>query len=527
LRAEHRETSPGSLDTSSGLLSALGGADVHAMSFAGSEILPAENAGGTGVALEESFESGSEPTNWVSHPSGIGYRRNSPGIATWTGSGSGSTSSTGTPFAGNAPTMDSGMSDGASGEELTRLANYMTGGNENPSSTQPGPTSRAEQIAGLGNPAVVLCGDGLSPNDSSVMNQGGKMGANLNNRMNVGGYFFGFLGSAMGAGGGGGTGTGAASHSGLSGSEQSGRTGQQGQGTAGGGLPGPASPGSPPAGPVPGSQTPSLMDLGIQRITPNPTGPVSPAPELADLFRDPSGGLDTGPSVNPEVYPPGWVPLDDVSSGQVAGFFENLDRFSNPLLSVESSGTNPDNSVDKALHYGMQVANLLSLVDLPVAFANLGRLGLNGLRALRGVEAGKDAVDAARLANLAREAEAANAARLAEAAKASETAGVVAEKAGTSVIGHTPDYVNMAQDLKANYFKVPAEQWNALSETEKWAANQKFLDEAIARADIFRLATPLDKVREGSVLQQEIQYLSSKGYRLNADATALIPPVGR
>ncbi len=175
----------------------------------------------------------------------------------------------------------------------------------------------------------------------------------------------------------------------------------------------------------------------------------------------------------------------------------------------------------------MQVANLLSLVDLPVAFANLGRLGLNGLRALRGVEAGKDAVDAARLANLAREAEAANAARLAEAAKASETAGVVAEKAGTSVIGHTPDYVNMAQDLKANYFKVPAEQWNALSETEKWAANQKFLDEAIARADIFRLATPLDKVREGSVLQQEIQYLSSKGYRLNADATALIPPVGR
>jgi hypothetical protein len=258
LRAEHRETSPGSLDTSSGLLSALGGADVHAMSFAGSEILPAENAGGTGVALEESFESGSEPTNWVSHPSGIGYRRNSPGIATWTGSGSGSTSSTGTPFAGNAPTMDSGMSDGASGEELTRLANYMTGGNENPSSTQPGPTSRAEQIAGLGNPAVVLCGDGLSPNDSSVMNQGGKMGANLNNRMNVGGYFFGFLGSAVGAGagGGGGTGTGAASHSGLSGSEQSGRTGQQGQGTAGGGMPGPVPTSAPPANPVPGSQTP-------------------------------------------------------------------------------------------------------------------------------------------------------------------------------------------------------------------------------------------------------------------------------
>ena len=107
--AEHMGTSPNSLDTGSGLLSALGGADVHAMSFVGAEIMPAENAGGTGVSLEESFQSGSEPTNWVSHPSGIGYRRNSPGITTWTGSGSGSTSSTGTPFAGNC--ADDGQRD--------------------------------------------------------------------------------------------------------------------------------------------------------------------------------------------------------------------------------------------------------------------------------------------------------------------------------------------------------------------------------------------------------------------------------
>ncbi len=39
------------------------------------------------------------------------------------------------------------MSDGGSGDELTRLLTFLTGGNENPSSTQPGPTSRAEQAA--------------------------------------------------------------------------------------------------------------------------------------------------------------------------------------------------------------------------------------------------------------------------------------------------------------------------------------------------------------------------------------------
>ncbi len=287
--AQHLGTSPNSLDTSSGLLSALGGADVHAMSFAGSEILPAENAGGTGVSLEESFESGSEPTNWVSHPSGIGYRRNSPGITTWTGSGSGSTSSTGTPFAGNAPTMDSGMSDGASGEELTRLLTFLTGGNENPSSTQPGPTSRAMQIAGLGNPAVVLCGDGLPANESNVMNdQGPGIWTPEGNPLYGGGF-----------GAGAGTGTGAASHSGPSGSEQSGRTGQQGQGAAGRGYPastgvpyedseGPDSPSPDPyellygikpenksPDPAPGSQVPAPQPLSAPQ-PPNKAAPQAP-----------------------------------------------------------------------------------------------------------------------------------------------------------------------------------------------------------------------------------------------------------
>jgi hypothetical protein len=66
--AEHLGTSPASLDTSSGLMSAMGGMSVHGMSFAGSDILPTANPAGTSMWLEESNQYGETPTNWVSHP---------------------------------------------------------------------------------------------------------------------------------------------------------------------------------------------------------------------------------------------------------------------------------------------------------------------------------------------------------------------------------------------------------------------------------------------------------------------------
>jgi RHS repeat-associated protein len=102
----------------------------------------------------------------------------------------------------------------------------------------------------------------------------------------------------------------------------------------------------------------------------------------------------------------------------------------------------------------------------------------------------------------------------------------MAEEAGTSVIGHYPEYTNLAQELKANYFSIPKEQWSAMTETERWAANQKFLDDAIARGDTFRLATRLKDVREGSSLEKEIQYLLKSGYKLQGNGTALVPPIG-
>lgn len=62
-----------------------------------------------------------------------------------------------------------------------------------------------------------------------------------------------------------------------------------------------------------------------------------------------------------------------------------------------------------------------------------------------------------------------------------------------------------------------------MSQTEQWAANQKFLDRAIARGDDFVLATPLDNVRAGSFFERELQYLFSKGYQLADDGARLVP----
>ena len=111
---------------------------MHPISFAGAEMALQVNSAGTSIGLEESYQSGGTPTAWVSHPSGIGYRR--PGPATGSGSGGGggggSGSSSGIP--GNAPVMDSGTSDGGDNAELMRLQTYDTGGNENPNSTQAG-----------------------------------------------------------------------------------------------------------------------------------------------------------------------------------------------------------------------------------------------------------------------------------------------------------------------------------------------------------------------------------------------------
>ena len=98
--------------------------------------------------------------------------------------------------------------------------------------------------------------------------------------------------------------------------------------------------------------------------------------------------------------------------------------------------------------------------------------------------------------------------------------GIVAE--GRTVLGHHPEYVQLAETLAARRFNIPGEVWNRMSEAERWTANQKFLDRMISRGDEITLATPLDKVRPGSYFARELEYLGSRGYVPGADGTLLI-----
>jgi cell wall-associated NlpC family hydrolase len=66
-----------------------------------------------------------------------------------------------------------------------------------------------------------------------------------------------------------------------------------------------------------------------------------------------------------------------------------------------------------------------------------------------------------------------------------------------------------------------------MSSAEQWAANQKFLDRMIARGDDVILATPLDKVKPGSIFERELQYLQSRDFTPSADGTRMIPGGGK
>lgn len=94
---------------------------------------------------------------------------------------------------------------------------------------------------------------------------------------------------------------------------------------------------------------------------------------------------------------------------------------------------------------------------------------------------------------------------------------------GSTVLGHYPEYMQMADSLGHRRFDIPKQAWDKMSDADRWAANQKFLDRTVSRSDNILLSTPLNKVKPGSYYERELQYLGSKGYRPNADGTRLIP----
>lgn len=97
-----------------------------------------------------------------------------------------------------------------------------------------------------------------------------------------------------------------------------------------------------------------------------------------------------------------------------------------------------------------------------------------------------------------------------------------AGKIGTTVLGHYPQYVVLAEKLAANRFQIPPSIWNKMTAGEQWIANTKFLDRMMMRGDNIRLATPLNQVKPGSFFERELNYLFSKGYQVGSNGTSLI-----
>jgi hypothetical protein len=100
---------------------------------------------------------------------------------------------------------------------------------------------------------------------------------------------------------------------------------------------------------------------------------------------------------------------------------------------------------------------------------------------------------------------------------------------GAVVIGKNPSYTALGEMLGTKTFNVPPAVWEAMGDDAvRWAANQRFLDRAIARGDEFILSSPVEAMlapaRDGgkSWSTKELEYLFEKGYRLNNSATRMI-----
>jgi RHS repeat-associated protein len=98
-----------------------------------------------------------------------------------------------------------------------------------------------------------------------------------------------------------------------------------------------------------------------------------------------------------------------------------------------------------------------------------------------------------------------------------------AAKMGTTVLGKYPDYINLAGELGAKRFNIPANIWNKMTPAEQWAANVKFLDRMIARGDKIVLSNRVTDINKVSgAFRKELDYLTGKGYRLSSDGMQMI-----
>ncbi|MFZ2487001.1 MAG: hypothetical protein WAZ19_02670 [Anaerolineae bacterium] len=85
---------------------------------------------------------------------------------------------------------------------------------------------------------------------------------------------------------------------------------------------------------------------------------------------------------------------------------------------------------------------------------------------------------------------------------------------GVTVLGRYPTYIQTATKLRANYLNFAEGTWDKLTDVQRWAVNKQFLDDAIARGDIFKLASLAEEAKPGTYFYRELEYLISLGYQV-------------
>jgi hypothetical protein len=94
-----------------------------------------------------------------------------------------------------------------------------------------------------------------------------------------------------------------------------------------------------------------------------------------------------------------------------------------------------------------------------------------------------------------------------------------------SVIGRYPANEKLANSVGANYMNISVNVWNSMSRAEQWERNKEWLQEAIIRGDVFRLASKVSEAVPGTFFYQELEYLFTKaGYTISTNGQYLLPP---
>ncbi len=114
---------------------------------------------------------------------------------------------------------------------------------------------------------------------------------------------------------------------------------------------------------------------------------------------------------------------------------------------------------------------------------------------------------------------AANAVNGSEATTAGNEAPVV------TVIGRWSANRSLAESIGGNYLNTSMLIWNAMTPAEQTQRNVEWLQEAVIRGDVIRLASRVSEATAGSGFAMELEFFFKAGYTVSWNGQYLIPPV--